>query len=126
VQAFRNAVEDGDVEAAIACLAPDVRFRSPAVHRPYEGSAAVGELLRHVFAVFEDFTYTDQLTDGARSVLFFKARVGDRELEGLDDITVDDAGKIVDLRVMIRPLSGLNALAEAMGARLATGSAATT
>lgn len=119
MQAFRAAVEQGDVEAALACLAPTVRFRSPAVFRPYEGDAAVGALLRHVFAVFEDFRYTDQLQDGPRSVLFFAARVGDRELEGLDDITVDDEGKIIDLRVMVRPLSGLIALAEAMGARLA-------
>ena len=119
MQAFRAAVEHGDVEAAIACLSPDVRFRSPAVFRPYEGVAAVGDLLRHVFAVFEDFRYTDQIEDGARSVLFFAARVGDRELEGIDDITVGTDGTIIDLRVMVRPLSGLIALAEGMGARLA-------
>jgi hypothetical protein len=123
VQAFRTAVEQGDIEAGVACLAPNVRFRSPAVFRPYEGAAAVGELLRHVFAVFEDFTYTDALTDGRRSVLFFAARVGDRQLEGLDDLTVDAEGKIVDFRVMVRPLSGLIALAEAMGARLAAAEA---
>ena len=120
MQAFRTAVEQVDVEGALACLAQDVRFRSPAVFRPYEGAEAVGNLLRHVFAVFEDFRYTDQLSDGRRSVLFFAARVGDRQLEGLDDITVDGDGKIIDLRVMVRPLSGLIALAEAMGARLAT------
>ena len=124
MQAFRTAVEQGDIEAALGCLAAGVGFRSPAVFRPYEGADAVGDLLRHVFAVFEDFTYTDELTDGARSVLFFEARVGDRQLEGIDDLTVDDEGKIVDFRVMVRPLSGLIALAEAMAARLGTTPAA--
>jgi hypothetical protein len=116
--AFRTAVERGDWDAAVALLADDVVFRSPAVHRPYQGKDAVARLLRTVATVFEDFSYTDQLTNGNRTVLFFRARVGDRELEGLDDITTGPDGTIVDLRVMVRPLSGLIALAEEMGRRL--------
>jgi hypothetical protein len=117
---FRAAIERGDEDAAMALLAADVRFRSPAVHRPYEGREAVEELLRLVVTVFEDFRYTDELTDGDRTVLFFSASVGDRQLEGIDDITLGPDGTIADFRVMIRPLSGLIALAEAMGARLGT------
>lgn len=118
--AFRTAVERGDFDAATALLAPDVRFRSPAVHKPYEGAEVVGHILRTVGTVFEDFTYTDQLTNGNRTVLFFQARVGDREVEGLDDITTGPDGTIVDFRVMVRPLSGLLALSEAMGAKLSS------
>ena len=44
-----------------------------------------------------------------------KARVGDRELDGLDLLRFDDQGKVAELVVMVRPMSGLNALAEAMG-----------
>jgi hypothetical protein len=116
--AFRTAVERGDMDAATALLAPEVRFRSPAVYKPYEGAEAVGHILRTVATVFEDFSYTDQLTNGNRTVLFFRARVGERELEGLDDITTGPDGTITDLRVMVRPLSGLIALAEEMGKRL--------
>lgn len=116
--AFRTAVERGDFDAATALLAPDVRFRSPAVYKAYEGAEVVGHILRTVGTVFEDFTYTDQLTNGNRTVLFFQARVGEREVEGLDDITTGPDGTIVDFRVMVRPLSGLLALAEAMGAKL--------
>lgn len=121
MHAFRTAVEAGDIEGALECLADEVRFRSPAVYRPYEGKAAVAALLREVFVVFEDFAYEDELTVGHRSVLCFRARVGDKMLEGIDDLTVNDDGKIVDFRVMVRPLSGLLALAEAMAARLQTG-----
>lgn len=118
MHAFRTAVEAGDIEEALACLADGVRFRSPAVYRPYEGKEAVSVILRAVFTVFEDFIYEDELTQGHRSVLFFRARVGDKTLEGIDDLTVDDDGKIVDFRVMVRPMSGLMALGEAMAARL--------
>lgn len=50
----------------------------------------------------------------------FRAAIeqGDREVEGIDDITTGPEGTIVDLRVMVRPLSGLLALAEAMSAKL--------
>ncbi len=116
---FRAAIEKGDHEAAMDLLDDDVRFRSPAVYRPYEGKEAVSALLGLVVPVFEDLTYTDELTVGDRTVLFFQARVGDRELEGLDDLTMGPDGTIVDFRVMVRPLSGLIALAEEMGARLA-------
>ena len=118
MHAFRTAVEAGDIDGALTCLADEVRFRSPAVYRPYEGKEAVSVILRTVFTVFEDFIYEDELTQGDRSVLFFRARVGDKTLEGIDDLTVDDNGKITDFRVMVRPMSGLVALAEAMAARL--------
>lgn len=118
MQAFRDAVDRGDIDAAIECLAPDVRFRSPAVFRPYEGKEATAFLLRNVFRVFTDFVYEDEISQGRRSVLFFRTRIGDKVLEGIDDLTVNDDGKIVDFRVMVRPLSGALALAEAMRVRL--------
>lgn len=119
MHAFRKAVEDGDVEAALTCLAPNVRFRSPVVFRPYEGRDDVATLLRHVFEVFEDFAYEDELTSADRTVLLFRARVGDKIVEGIDDLTMGADGLIVDFRVMVRPLSAAIALAEAMGARIA-------
>lgn len=121
---FRTAVEAGDHEGAFDLLHDEVVFRSPAVHTPYEGKAATVTLLRHVLAVFEDFRYVDELADGNRTGLFFHASVGDRELQGIDWLVSDPDGRIVSLTVLIRPLSGLIALAEAMGARLAQDPAA--
>lgn len=117
--AFRTAVESRDLPAALALLHPDVEFRSPVSHRPYRGSAEVGRLLRHVIEVFEDFRYVDELSGaGGTSGLVFRARAGDRDLEGWDYLTLDGDGRITTLVVMVRPLSALIALAEAMGARL--------
>lgn len=116
---FRQAVEARDADAAVALLAPDVLFRSPAVHRPYHGAEAVSRLLRAVMEVLEDFRYTTQLGADEVHALIFTARVGDRELQGLDLIVEDAEGRIAELTVMVRPLSGLGALAQEMGARLA-------
>jgi hypothetical protein len=117
---FRAAVEAGDAEGAIALLAPDVVFRSPVVHRPYEGADAVAGLLRAVFEVFEDFRYVDELESaGGGHALIFEARVGDRQLQGMDLLYGDADGRIGRFTVMVRPLSGALALAEAMKARLA-------
>jgi hypothetical protein len=121
---FRAAVEAGDPELMERCLAPDVRFSSPVVYRPYEGREAVMAVLRAVFDVFEDFAYTDELGGDGVHGLVFSARVGDRELQGWDYLRLDDAGRVAELTVMVRPMSGMHALAEAMAAKLAPEAAA--
>jgi hypothetical protein len=118
--AFRAAVERRDIDAAVALLADDAVFRSPAVFTAYEGREKVEAILRTVFTVFEDFRYTDELTseDGVHA-LIFEARVGDRQVQGLDLIRPDADGNIGEFTVMLRPASGLMAVAEKMGALLA-------
>ena len=118
--AFRAAVESGDHAAMEACLAPDVVFRSPAVHTPYEGRDATMTVLRAVTTVFEDFTYVDELAgaDGT-SVLVFAARIGDKQVQGIDLLRFGADGQVVEFTVMVRPLKGLLALVKAMGGALA-------
>jgi hypothetical protein len=118
---FGIAVEAGDEEGAMATIADDVVFRSPAVHRVYEGKPIVELLLRAVATVFENFRYTNEWRDGSTTILFFEANVGDRELQGIDILEEDDAGKVAKFTVMIRPLSGLQAVAQAMQARFGAG-----
>jgi len=115
---FRAAVESEDMDAAIALLAPDVTFRSPVVHKPYEGRDTVAVLLRAVGETFEDFHYTREIVDGDNHALIFHARVGDRELDGVDFLVTDADGLITDFMVMVRPMSGMHALAEAMKKKL--------
>ncbi|MHC3472738.1 nuclear transport factor 2 family protein [Streptomyces sp. 7R007] len=119
MRAFREAVEAGDLDAVEALLAEDVVFSSPVVFKPYAGKAITASILRAVARVFEDFRYLRELSggDGHDHALVFAARVGDRELTGCDFIHLDEDGLIDELTVMVRPLSGAHALAEAMGAR---------
>jgi len=118
IHPFGAAVEAGDHAAALATIADDVVFRSPAVHRPYHGKETVDGILRLVATVFENFRYTNEWRDGQTTILFFEAEVGDRELQGIDILEEDDDGKVARFTVMIRPLSGLQAVAAAMAARL--------
>lgn len=115
---FREAVESGDPARVEALLADDVVFRSPAVHKPYAGKQATAVILRAVTRVFEDFHYTRVVEGPLDQVLVFEARVGDRQVEGADFLHLDEDGLIDDFRVMIRPLSGLNAVVAAMRAVL--------
>ncbi len=120
MQEFREAVENRDVDALVALLAEDIIFRSPIVHAPYKGRAQIETVLRAVGQVLEDFRYTRDLgaPGAADHALVFQARVGDREVEGCDFIHVDRGGLIDELFVMVRPLSGLVAIAEAMRRQL--------
>jgi hypothetical protein len=114
--AFTTAVKAGDPQALTDALADDVVFRSPVVFRAYEGKEVVSAILvEGAMKVFEDFRYVERFENGDAAALIFKARVGDRELDGLDLLRFDRDGKVAELLVMVRPMSGLNALAEAMG-----------
>ena len=118
---FRKAVESDDLDAALALMTEDVVFRSPIVFKPYEGREAVATLLRAVIRVFEDFRYDREIGEpGAEnSALVFRARVGDREVEGCDFLHFNEQGLIDEFFVMVRPLSGAHALAGAMQQELA-------
>ena len=114
----RAAIERGDVAALAELLAPDVEFRSPAVYRPYHGRDTVVALLSVVARVFEDFRYVAEWRDGSTTILCFEAKVGARELQGVDILEGGDDGLIERFTVMIRPLSGLQALSTAVAARV--------
>jgi hypothetical protein len=116
---FRAAAESKDFSAIDELFTEDVVFRSPVVFKPYEGREAVAMLLAAVSQVFEDFRYTDHVETGDAAALAFSARVGDRELDGIDFLHFDSEGRINRMEVFIRPMSGMHALAEAMQKRLA-------
>lgn len=118
---WHQMVEASDLGALPALLHAEAVFRSPAAFRPYEGATMVARILRTVAGVFSDFAYQRQFTsaDGMDVALEFSARVGDRQLKGVDLIRFDADGRIVEIEVMIRPASGLRALAEQMERRLA-------
>ena len=115
---FRLAAEAKDLEAMTATLREDVVLHSPILFRGFEGREVVLGVLTHVVATFEDFRYTDELAEGDTVVLRFKARVGDRELEGIDFLELDEQGLVKELTVFMRPLSAVNAFNEQMAARL--------
>jgi hypothetical protein len=117
--AFRRAVEARDLDAVIAMLAPDVAFHSPVTFQPFVGREAVGGLLSIIIEVLEDLHYVEEFTaDTGSVVLHFRAHVGTRDVDGIDLLRFGADGLIDDFTVMIRPLSAVTAVGEAVGARL--------
>jgi len=117
-EAFRKAVESFDLNAALACLAPDIVFHSPVTFKPFEGREAVAVLFGILFRTFEDFRYVGEFSSDDGAVLRFLTRIGDREVEGIDMIHTRDDGLIDEFTVMVRPLSAAMALRDTVGAEL--------
>ena len=117
---WHKMVASKDLTELPSLLHADATFRSPMAFKPYASAKAVNLILSTVTCVFEDFEYHRELAtdDGLNAVLEFSARVGDRQLKGIDLIRFDADGRIVDFEVMVRPMSGLQALGEQMGQRI--------
>jgi hypothetical protein len=116
---FRAAVEARDLDAIRAALTEYVVFFSPVAFQPFRGRDAVVEVLGNVMEVFADFAYTDELAGEGTHALVFRAMVDGKQVEGLDHLVLDDEGRVARLTVMVRPLSGVIAMAEQMGPRVA-------
>jgi len=115
---FRRAAEAKDIELLGETLRDDVELHSPILFRGFEGRDVVTQVLTHVAATLEDLAYVDELREGDTVALRFKARVGDRELEGIDFLELDAEGRVAVLTVFMRPMSALTAFNERMAERL--------
>lgn len=124
---FRAAVESHDLDRIMAAFTDDAVLHSPITHQPFEGRAAIRRLLAIIIEVFQGFHYTDELgaSDGTKA-LVFRARVGRRDVEGIDLLRFDASGKVVDLTVLVRPRSAMEALLAEVAPRLAASGTAST
>src|SRR3954468_19592645 len=117
---FRTAVEEENVDQVPELFHEDAISRSPVLFKPYEGRDQVLKVLQaaeRVLGVGERFRYVHQLEDPNDRVamLEFATEVGGKQVEGIDKLTFDEHGLIVELKVFIRPASAL----QAVGARMA-------
>jgi len=117
---WHEMVAKGDLSDLRSIVHPDATFRSPVAFKPYRSADAVVLALSTVITVFSDFAYHRQAVsaDGLNVVLEFSAIVGDKGVKGIDFVAFNDQGQIIDFEVMMRPLNGVQALAEEMGKRL--------
>ena len=122
--AFRAGVESagprGDGGRALARR----RVPQPDHVQALRGQGGGVDTARRRASTFEDFRYTDELDGDGVKALVFEARVGDKQVQGLDLLRFDDQGLIEDFTVMVRPLSAAMALAEAVGKGLERAAAA--
>ena len=111
-------------------LADDVVFYSPVVFTPQKGKAVTMLYLNAAGSAFgasasanagaaaSTFRYTKEVLSGRHAVLEFEAEVGGKYINGVDIITCDAEGRIIEFRVMIRPLQAVNMMHEQMKALL--------
>jgi hypothetical protein len=103
-----------------AMIAPDAVFHSPVVHTAQAGADKVFAYLWAAAGVLgnDSFAYARELTDGDQACLEFTCTLGDVQVNGIDLIRWDAEGRIVDFKVMVRPMKAMNAVWEAMAAQL--------
>jgi hypothetical protein len=102
-------------------LGEDAVFVSPVVHTPQRGKAIVKAYLSAAFKVVfnPSFRYVREITGPSDAMLEFEVEVDGVVVNGVDIIRWDAEGKIVEFKVMIRPLKAINLVHERMGAALA-------
>ena len=110
----------GDAALLSAQVADDAVFHSPVVHSPQEGKAKVMLYLLSAAKVLgnESFTYIREIIDGQDALLEFTSVIDGIHINGIDLIRFDDEGKIIDFKVMVRPVKAVNKLWEMMAAQL--------
>jgi hypothetical protein len=116
---YRTAWETRELDEWVDALAGEVVLHSPVISKPFVGADAARELFAVLFEVVHDFEITDELADGQTHAFFWRATVAGRRIEGADLIRADSQGKIVEIRVLIRPLVDIAAFAVGMGPALA-------
>ena len=116
---WHAVVDTRDAAGLPALIAEDAVFRSPAVHTPQEGRDTVVGYLTAAFTVLgPNLSYEREWLADDSAVLQFRTVVGGLDVSGVDMITWDADGQIVDFTVMVRPAKALNAVIENMGAEL--------
>jgi ketosteroid isomerase-like protein len=123
VAVWHRLVQTRDVQGLDALIADEAVFLSPVVHTPQVGKAITKKYLAAAFHVFfnESFRYVREFTSGRDAVLEFQVEIDGSSVNGVDMIKWNDAGKIVEFKVMLRPLKAVTLVHQQMGAMLQSG-----
>ena len=120
---WHRLVKERDAQGLDGLLAADAVFYSPVVHTPQVGKAITKKYLTAAFHVFfnESFRYVRELSDERNAVLEFELELDGITINGVDMIRWNDAGKITEFKVMLRPLKAVNLIHQKMAAMLNSG-----
>ncbi|MDT0633624.1 nuclear transport factor 2 family protein [Spectribacter hydrogenoxidans] len=120
---WHQLVAARDASGLDALLADDVVFHSPVVHTTQAGRARTLPYLAAAFHVFfnDSFRYVREIRGERDAMLEFSVTIDDIEVNGVDIIRWNEDGRIVDFKVMLRPLKAIHLIHEQMGAMLQQG-----
>jgi hypothetical protein len=117
--AFTAGIAARDAGAVIDTLAPDVVLHSAVTRVPFEGRDLVADTYRSVLESFEELRIVDEFEDGDTHAFFWEGRMGGRPVAGADRIRLDADGKVREITVLGRPMSGVATFLTEIGFRLA-------
>jgi hypothetical protein len=120
IHVWHQLVKTRDVRGLDALLAEDATFHSPVVHTPQVGRAITGKYLAAAFQVFfnDSFRYVREIASDRDAMLEFEVLLDGIQVNGVDLIKWNDEGKIVEFKVMLRPLKAVNLIHQKMAAML--------
>ena len=118
--AWHQVVLSRDPAALAALLDESVVFHSPVVHTPQRGKAITFQYLMGAMQVLNNasFRYERQIVGEQEALLEFSTEIDGILINGIDLIRWNEAGRIVDFKVMVRPLKAVNLLHQRMGEML--------
>lgn len=119
---WHHMVKAHDPSGLDALLAEDVTFLSPVVHAPQHGRKIAAWYLTAAFQVFfnDSFRYVREIVGPSDAMLEFETEIDGIVVNGVDIIKWNDAGQIIEFKVMIRPLKAINLIHQQMGTVLQT------
>jgi len=118
INKWHEFVTKSDTTILDGLLAEDAVFHSPVVWTPQEGKQVTKMYLMSAGMVMKDFAYNKEVISEKHAVLEFTAKIDDITVNGVDIITINEASKISEFKVMIRPLKAVNKIHEKMGEML--------
>jgi hypothetical protein len=120
VAEWHRILEDRDIAALASLLHDDAVFLSPVVHTPQRGKRLVMGYLGAAAEVLGNpsFRYVREIIGARDAMLEFETEIDGVSVNGIDLIRWDDAGRIVEFKVMVRPLKAIQAVHAKMGERL--------
>jgi hypothetical protein len=123
IEKWHRIVETRDAQALDTLLADEAVFYSPVVHQPQVGKAITRKYLAAAFHVFfnDSFRYVREIVGDQDAVLEFQVELDGVSVNGVDLIKWNDAGRITEFKVMLRPLKAVNLIHQKMAAMLQSG-----
>lgn len=121
IATWHRAFETRNFELLPSLFDEHVTLFSPAVFKAKKDRSEVICILRIVFDVLADYRVVNTFQSNNRLIFEFEASIGSREIEGIDSIELGPNGLVKELKVYVRPLSGLTALATEVSKQLAKG-----
>jgi len=117
---WHRLVQERNIDGLKTLLDPDAVFISPVVHTPQRGQKLATLYLAAAMQVFGNpaFRYVREIVGPNDAMLEFETEINDVLVNGVDIIKWNEAGRIVEFKVMIRPLKAINLIHQHMAAML--------